>query len=92
MKNKLAELVLHPKELELLRFLERNQYYNIRFLEDGVVCNYHFLFTDAVIIDPNFSSYERRICYPRGSGLAEKMCLGMKSVDDKPLPGFTALK
>lgn len=76
----------------LKAFLEKNGYYNVRILSDGVICNRHFLFTDAVIIGANWGGYERRICYPGGSGLAEKMCLQMQSVDDPPLPGYTAIK
>lgn len=80
------------QDAALKAFLESQGYYNARLLEDGIVCNRHFIFTDAVIIGANWTGYERRICYPRGSGLAEKMCLEMVSVDDKPLPGYTALK
>lgn len=77
---------------KLKDYLESNGYYNVKILDDGVICNCHFLFTDAVIIGANFSGYDKRVCYPRGSGIAEKMCLGMLSIDDDPLPGYTALK
>lgn len=83
---------LHWQDAQLKDFLEQQGCYNVRFLEDGLICNSHFLFTDAVIIGANYGGYERRICYPRGSGLAEKMCLGMSSVEDSPLTGYTALK
>jgi hypothetical protein len=82
----------HRQDITLKDFLESQGYYNVRILEDGVICNNHFMFTDAVIIGANHNGYERRICYPKGSGLAEKMCLGMVSFDDEPLPGYTALK
>lgn len=83
---------LTPADIKLKAFLESQNYYNVRFLEDGVVCNAHFIFTTAVIINPNYGGFERRICYPKGSGLAERMITDMKSVDDPPLPGYTALK
>lgn len=82
----------HKQDKSLKDFLESQGYYNVRILEDGVICNNHFMFTDAVMIDVNYGGYARRVCYPKGSGLAEKMCLGMASVDDEPLPGYTALK
>lgn len=81
-----------PQDEALKTFLESQGYYNVRILEDGVICNNHFIFTDAVIIGANYGGYERRICYPKHMGLAEQMCLGMSSVDDAPLPGYTALK
>lgn len=80
------------QDTDLKQFLESEGYYNVRILEDGIVCNSHFLFTDSVIINPDYTGYERRICYPKDRGLAEKMCLGMSSVDDKPIAGYTALK
>ncbi|MFA7278785.1 MAG: hypothetical protein WC100_01710 [Sterolibacterium sp.] len=80
------------QDQKLAAFLVENDYYNIRFLKDGIVCNSHFLYTDAVIINPNWTGYERRICYPKQSGLAEIMCVTMQSVDDEPLAGYTALK
>lgn len=83
---------IEKQDIELQKFLEKQGYYNIRFLEGGVICNANFLFTDAVLIEVGYESYERRICYPKGSGLAEKMCLQMNSTDDVPIPGYTALK
>ena len=77
---------------KLKEFLEHQGYYNVRLLPDGVIANIRYIFTDSVIIGANYGGFERRICYPRGSGLAEKMCLGMTSVDDAPIPGYTALK
>lgn len=77
---------------QLKKYLEEMDYYNVRILPDGVVANIHFLFTTAVVIGVNWGGYERRICYPKGMGLAEAMCKSMKSVDDPPLPGYTALK
>lgn len=77
---------------ELKKFLLTEGYYNIRFLEDGCIANYHMLYTTAVVIDITECGYTRRICYPKGSGLAEKMCLQMKTFNDTPLPGYTALK
>lgn len=82
----------HKQDLDLKAFLESEGYYNVRILPDGVICNAHFIFTDAVLIEVNRESYERRICYPRGTGLAEKMCLGIQTIYDKPIPGYTALK
>ncbi len=77
---------------QLKRYLEGMGYYNVRILKDGVVANIAYLFTDSVIIGANWGGFERRICYPKGMGLAEAMCKSMGSVDDVPLPGYTALK
>jgi len=85
---KTAELS-HDEKLKA--FLEKNGYYNIRILPDGMVCNFDFIFTRAVVINPNWQSYEKRYCY-ENRALASKMCLEMQSVDDEPLPGYTAIK
>lgn len=84
--------MIAAQDIKLKDFLEGQGNYNVRIIDDGIVCNAHFLFTDSVIINPDYTGYERRICYPKNSGLAEKMCMGMKSVDDDALPGYTALK
>lgn len=88
----MTKAALLKQDQELKDYLESMGYYNIRFLEEGVICNAHFIFTDAVLIDVNRNSYSKRICYPRGSGLAEKMCLQMKEFLDKPIDGYTTLK
>jgi hypothetical protein len=77
---------------KLVEYLKSEGYYNVRILNDDVICNHHFIFTDAVLIECTYTGYTRRVCYPRGSGLAEKMCLGMVSIWDEPFPGYTAIK
>lgn len=84
--------MMNGTDEQLKRYLETEGYYNVRILKDGIVANIHYLFTDSVIIGANWGGFERRICYPKGMGLAEAMCQNMQSVDDDPLPGYTALK
>lgn len=87
-KEKVVELS-HDEKLKA--FLEKNGYYNVRILPDGIVCTFDFIFTRAVIINPNWTGYEKRYCYEKRE-LAVKMCDEMQSVDDPPLPGYTAIK
>lgn len=79
------------EDIKLKHFLEDCGYWNIRFLPDGVVCNARMMFTTAVLVDVNHAAYEKRFCY-ENHALAEVCCLQMTSVDDEPLPGWTALK
>src|SRR5262245_31897644 len=77
---------------KLKAFLESEGYRNVTFLPDGVCALFDFLYTTGVVINCTMGGFEKRICYPRGTGLAE-ICLGfMTSIDSPPLPGYTALK
>lgn len=76
---------------KLEKFLLSQGYYNIRFIDGGCVANYKFMFTTAVVLDINGWGYGGRYCY-EDACLAELMCLGMKTLDDEPLPGYTVIK
>ena len=50
---------------QLKIFLESQGYYHVRKLEDGrVICLYNFMFTTGIILDPTFTGYNGRYCYP----------------------------
>ena len=78
----------------LKQFLEDQGYKNVRILPDGIICTSRYIFTTGVLINPNWSSYEKRFCY-ENHALAEKIASEMVSVEDflsNPIPGYTAVK
>jgi hypothetical protein len=54
-----------PNDAEdLKKFLEEQGYFNVRILQDGLVCNFDMLFTRALVIDPDFGGMPGgRVCY-----------------------------
>lgn len=78
---------------KLKEFLESEGYFNVRILPDGVVCNYRYLFTTGLMLEPDFDSPATlgRLCY-EDHALAVLACAGMTSIYDEPLPGWTADK
>lgn len=82
---------MHKYDFELEKFLLENGYYNIRFLEDGCIANFNFMYTTAVVLDINFGGYGGRHCYS-DRALAAERCLIMQSIEDKPVKGCTAIK
>lgn len=84
--------MINEIQKKLQEYLKTEGYFNIRFLEDGAcIANLRFLYTVAVVVGINEYGYERRICYPNET-LAVACCKYMKTADDAPLPGYTALK
>ena len=79
-------------ESDLLCFLQREGYFNLRILHDGSIIGcYKMLFTTAVCIDMNRTGYGKRYCYPTNA-LAVECCNKMLTADTPPIPGFTAIK
>lgn len=86
------EIAAHDADWKLKQHLEKQGYYNVRILPDGIVCNVDMLFTSGVAIDPDYHGINGgRVCYPNKS-LAMRACDIMKSIHDDPLPGFTSDK
>lgn len=73
------------------KWLEDQGYYNVRILSDGLVANYDFLCTTACIVDISIQDVGTRFCYPDRKK-ARNMCMNLESINDKPLPGMTAIK
>lgn len=89
----MIELIVDPvfkEESELLLFLEKQGYSNLRILPDGCICGLsELLFTTALHIGLNAYGWERRYCYPE----KEKALLALEALeheDAEPLAGFVA--
>ncbi len=76
---------------KLVAALRAQDYTHIRVLEDGVICLAQMLYTWAVIVDAEMYGYAKRFCYP-DKAKAIDCLMKMRSVDDAPLPGYTAIK
>jgi len=75
----------------LRAYLESEGYFNLRQLPDGIVGNLKMVFTVAVCIGLDQYGMEGRTCYATRH-LAEQACNALTSIDDEPLPGYTARK
>lgn len=78
-------------EKELLKFLEKEGYFNLRVLPDGIIGCIKMLYTYGVCIDMDETGHGGRVCYSTEAE-ARNFCDQMKSIYDAPMPGFTADK
>lgn len=78
-------------EPELIKYFEDMGYQNVRALDEGVIGTIDMLFTRALVIDLTHGGYGHRYCY-QNRNLATKACQELKNLDDKPLPGYSAVK
>lgn len=76
---------------KLKEFLIKEGYKDVRILKDGIVGTIDYITTRAVLVGLDYSGFEARYCY-QNRPLASLVCQGLKSVDDKPAAGFSAIK
>jgi len=80
------------EEEKLKTFLEKQGYYNVRFLKDGVIALYDMLYTTGVMLDLDFNGVNGGRVYYQDKDLAKDACDAMTSIYDHPMTGYSADK
>lgn len=77
---------------KLLKFLESEGYTDLRTLEDGsIVGVMRMLYTWGTVVDMEYHGHGGRVCWPTYEQAAY-FARTIKTIEDEPPPGFTALK
>jgi hypothetical protein len=80
---------VHAEQQAIMDSL-RDDYREMRMLEDGTIIACHKLITSvSLIVGINRNSWERRYCYP-SYALARKAFDTLQTCDDAPMPGYIA--
>lgn len=77
---------------DLIAFLLKNGYSDVRVLEDGtVIGTVDLMFTRGLCVGLNWDSWEARYCY-EDRELAARAALAMTTDDEPPMSGYIATR